>query len=125
MVSGLLDTAIVVDLLRGYTPARQWLSTQSDLAVPALVWIEILQGAANKIALQRASQLLKQFERVNLTDADIEWSVQQLTRYHLSHNIGGIDCLIAAPAHRLSVTLYTANLKHFTPLIGSLVQKPY
>jgi predicted nucleic acid-binding protein len=125
MVTGLLDTAIIVDLLRGYRPARQWFDTKLNLAIPAFVWIEILQGAANKIALQRAAQLLKQFERVNVTDTDIEWSIQQLTRYHLSHNVGGVDCLIAAPAHRLSIPLYTANLKHFTPLVGKLAQKPY
>jgi hypothetical protein len=36
-----------------------------------------------------------------------------------------IDCLIAAPSHRLNVPLYTMNLKHFTPLLGALAVRPY
>lgn len=35
------------------------------------------------------------------------------------------DCLIAAPAQRLGVPLYTRNLKHFSPLLGDLAVMAY
>lgn len=125
MVAGLLDTAILVDMLRGYTPAEQWLAQQAQLGITRIVYLEILDGVLNKAEQRRALALLQRFDRIELTTADLEWATQQLIRYRLSHNIGMMDCLIAAPSHRLSLTLFTRNLKHFTPLLGDLAQKPY
>lgn len=56
---------------------------------------------------------------------DHEWAIKQMLRYHLSHNVGAFDCLIAAPAYRLRLPLYTHNLKHFAPLLGDLARRPY
>ena len=36
-----------------------------------------------------------------------------------------VDLLIAAPSQRLQLPLYTHNLKHLSPLLGTLAQKPY
>ena len=55
---------------------------------------------------------------------DLNWAMQQLRQYRLSHNVGILDCLIAAPAHRLQIPLYTRNLKHLEPLLGTLAQQP-
>ncbi len=125
MVRGLIDTSILVDLLRHYSPAITWFSTQVDLGVSQIVWLELLQGAGNKLAQQRAQQLLQQLDQLPTNEIDMNWAIQHLIRYKLSHNVGGIDCLIAAASHRLQIPLYTMNLKHFTPLLGSLAQKPY
>lgn len=50
MVAGLLDTAIVVDLLRAYQPAQQWLAQQEQLGVTPVAWLEIIEGARDKTA---------------------------------------------------------------------------
>ena len=63
-LTGLLDTSILVDYLRGYEPARTWLKIQHGLGVTSM-------------------------------------------------------------SARLKVPLYTANLKHFGPILGALAQKPY
>jgi predicted nucleic acid-binding protein len=68
---------------------------------------------------------LTDFEMVYPTDSDMDWGMLQLSRFHFSHNVGVLDCLIAAPAHRLQLPLYTTNLKHFTPLLGALAVRPY
>ncbi len=125
MVTGLLDTSVIVDLLRSHTPAQQWLVGQSQLGVTTAIWLEVIQGARNQQAQKDAIRLLKAFEQVELTSADIQWAIQQLTRFALSHNIGAFDCLIAATNYRLQLPLYTTNLKHFAPLLGSLAQKPF
>ena len=62
---------------------------------------------------------------VYLTQADLDWAMQTQMRYELSHGVGMMDCLIASVSHRLQLPLYTHNLKHFTPLLGALAQKPY
>ena len=125
MVASLVDSSILVDILRTYPPAIAWYKLQSELGVSRIVWLEVLEGANDKRKMARALRLLKDFERVDLTPADFEWATQQLIRFKLSHNTGMMDCLIASVSHRLQIPLYTRNLKHFTPLIGPLAQSPY
>lgn len=125
MVAGLLDTSVIIDLLRDYTPARDWLSGQGKLGITPIVWLEIIQGADDKAAMQSAIRLLKAFEPVEMLPSDHHWAIEQAIRYTLSHNVGVFDCLIAAASYRLQVPLYSGNIKHFSPLLGNLVQKPY
>jgi predicted nucleic acid-binding protein len=125
MVASLLDSSVVVDILRQYPPALAWYSSQTGLGVSQIVWLEILEGVHDKREQSRALTLLKDFDRVDLTTDDFEWATAQLIRYKLSHNTGMMDCLIASISHRLRLPLYTNNLKHFAPLLGSLAQRPY
>lgn len=87
MVDALIDTSVLVDILRGYPPARIWLAQQSNPGISSMVWIELLQGARDKVAQQRALKLLHNFNRVALTDVDMIWSIEQLLRYNLSHSV--------------------------------------
>lgn len=125
MVTGLLDTTVVVDLLRSHPPAGSWLAAQPQLGVSAIVWLEIIEGARDARAQRRALELLRNFERVDLAPPDCVWAIEQAVRFRLRANVGMMDCLIAASAQRLQVPLYTANRKHFDPLLGGLVRKPY
>lgn len=125
MVSGLLDTVIVVDLLRSHPPARSWIAQQERLGVTPIVWLEILDGVGNLHSQRRATELLRHFELVDLLPMDFEWAILQATKLRLSHGVDAMDCMIASAAHRLGVPLYTANLKHFVPMIGTLACQPY
>ena len=125
MVTALLDTSIVVDVLRGYPPARTWLSTQTDLGATRVVWLEVLEGADNGREQRRAIKLLNEFEVVETISSDLDWATEQLIRLWLSHKIDAFDCLIASVNYRLQLPLYTTNIKHFTPLLGALPQRPY
>lgn len=126
MVVGLLDTSIIVDLIRGYPDASSWLqSVNDDLGVTGYVWLEIIEGAPNKRKLKSSMAILSDFELVETNHDDIKWAIQFLPTVNLSHNVDAMDCLIAATAYRLQVPLYTRNLKHFKPLIGKLAQTPY
>lgn len=123
MVTYLIDTDIVIDLLRMYPPAHAWFAQEKGLGVASVVWIEVLQGASNKHSQQRAL-LLNALYRIEITTADIDWAITALFSFTLSHGIQGFDALIAAVSHRLDLPLYTRNLKHFYPLIGNLAQAP-
>lgn len=124
-VSAMVDTSLLVDVLRGHEPAVIWMEEQSTLGTTTIVWMELLQGAANKVKQREAVKLLNQFERTHPTAEDFDWAYEQMITYHLSHNIGGWDALIASVSYRLKVPLYTGNLKHFAPMLGELAQKPY
>jgi len=124
-VTGLLDTAILVDILRAYPAATTWLSGQGQLGVSPVVWLEIIEGAENAKDQAKAVDLLRHFERIEMSSVDFDWAIQQALKLRLSHNVDMMDCLIAASAQRLEVPLFTRNLKHFQPMIGDLARKPY
>jgi predicted nucleic acid-binding protein len=124
-VIGLLDTSIIVDLLREYKPAELWLQPQGQFGVSRAVWIEILEGAPNLRKQREAIKLLKHFDLIEHTLEDWIWATQMLTQYGLSHNVDGYDCLIASVSFRLKLPLYNRNMKHFVPILGALALKPY
>lgn len=60
--------------------------------------------------------------------ADGEWLLDTsmlYKRFHISRNVGFLDCLIAATAVSLRLRLATLNLKHFAPFSDLQVEKPY
>ncbi|MCQ3930639.1 MAG: hypothetical protein DPW16_09270 [Chloroflexi bacterium] len=122
---GLLDTSVMIDLLRQYTPADNWLQSQGTLGISRIVLLEVMEGAPSRQKQREASNLLKKFSLVELNNNDMIWATNQLIKFHPSHNVDAFDCLIASVAHRLNLPLYTRNLKHFVPLIGPLAQRPY
>lgn len=95
MIKALLDANILVDVLRKYQPAENWLLKQRDLAITRVVWLEIIEGAENQVEQKRAIVLLNDFELTELTISDLDWATHQLIRYRL------------------------------TPLLGKLAQQPY
>ncbi|PZS03724.1 MAG: hypothetical protein DLM69_02670 [Candidatus Chloroheliales bacterium] len=68
----LLDTNIVVDVMRGYPPVLNWFSTMSaaDFALPGYVVMELMAGCANKQEMQRVMKLVRQFTVYWPTDAE-------------------------------------------------------
>lgn len=125
MVTALVDTSVVVDILRGYPAAQVWYQNQQDLGVSRAVWLEILEGVQNRKAQSDALKLLRRFQIEEIVTADVVWATERLAQLGLSHNVDAFDCMIAAVNQRLQLPLYTRNLKHFVPLIGTLSMKPY
>lgn len=127
MVTGIIETSVFIDLLRSHAPAITWYQaqTQPTLGITPIIWMEVVGGGQNKIERMRAARLLQRFDMVYPTQPDLDWAMQQQMIYELSHGVGMMDCLIASVSSRLQIPLYTHNLKHFTPIIGTLAQKPY
>lgn len=125
MVEGLVDSAIMIDILRGYPPAQTWLNRQQRLEVTHTVWLELAEGAQNKVAQAQALRLLRRFELIEMKSEDLQWAVEKLLVFRLSHNVDAFDCLMASVAARLNIAVYTRNIKHFKPLLGELAIQPY
>ncbi|MBL8130516.1 MAG: PIN domain-containing protein [Anaerolineae bacterium] len=127
MVDAILDTAVIIDLLRNHEPAVAWFAGAADsrFAVNPIVWMEVISGSIDKLRQQAAQQLMGQFAMIYHLRIDLEWSMQHLTRFRLSHGVGYADCLIASTSARLQIPLFTRNLKHLAPLLGALAVEPY
>ena len=126
MADALLDTSILIDALRDYPPAAQWFEENTvPVGITWFVWLEVIAGCRNKQQQHHAITFLNDFELVAIEDADAQWATKKLIELHLKSNVDMIDCLIAAPSHRLQIPTYTRNLKHFTPLLDALAVLPY
>lgn len=123
----ILDTSILIDLLRGFQPAKEWLGglERRKVAITPVVWMETVQGATDKTKRAQAIRFLRRFRIEHPTEDDNRWAMRQLAQFHLSHGVQLQDAMIASVAARLAVPLYTINLKHFTPLPAVDAEKPY
>ncbi len=59
------------------------------------------------------------------TEADCNRALADFTAYHLSHNLGLLDSLIAACAVGRSATLCTFNAKHYRVIPDLVMVQPY
>ncbi len=83
-------------------------------------------GVANKNAQTDSLNLLSSFEMLYLTPLDMDWAMQQMLAYHFSKGIGVMDCFIASVSHRLSLPVYTHNMKDYLKILpANLVVQPY
>jgi predicted nucleic acid-binding protein len=126
-VAGLLDTNILVDTLRAYSPAVQWMQQNPHLmlAIPALVRMEMVLGAENKKAQEAVIKLMKPFPVLYPSESDAQWAMEQFEIFHLSHQVEIIDCFFAAMGVRLGLPIYTRNTKDLGVIGTVTLHVPY
>lgn len=127
VTDAIVDTSILIDLLRAFLPATEWFSGlgRQRVAITPVVWMETVQGAINREKRAQAIRFLRQFRIEHPTEDDNRWAMRQTASFHLSHGVQLQDTMIASVAARLAVPLYTTNLKHFQPLPAVDARKPY
>jgi predicted nucleic acid-binding protein len=129
-VSGVtvLDTDIVVDALRDFTLAIDYLEDieqQGGLRISRPTQMELIVGCRNNAELQRLERFLRRFTMLDLIESSGQSAVALLRQYRLSHGLLIIDALIAATALARGETLYTKNVRHFHMIPGLRVIRPY
>jgi predicted nucleic acid-binding protein len=124
---GLLDTNILVDMLRGYRAAITWMQTNFGvaLAIPPLVRMEIVLGAQNKTEQDRVTKLLSPYPILYPSEIDAQLAMTLFETHHLSHQVEIIDCFIAAMSIRWKLPIYTRNVKDLGVFPGIIVRVPY
>jgi hypothetical protein len=123
-----LDTDVIVDILRRYQPAVQWLeqNRQEQFVISGFSAMEVLAGCKDKQeqdAIQR--QLFSRFRIAWLAEAECERALQMYSTIHLSNQLGIIDALIGRTALFLNLPLCTFNIKHYVAIPGLKVVRPY
>jgi len=110
----LIDSCIIIDVLRHNGAALQWLKSQSGtLKLAATTITEVRAGEKGAREREVFDALLLHFSVVAI-DLDIAETAGALIRqYGRSHGVGLGDAQIAATAICGKTALATRNLKHF------------
>jgi predicted nucleic acid-binding protein len=87
--------------------------------------MELIQDAQNARQVRQALKLVAPLPVVWPTAADCQRALTDFIAYHLSHNLGLLDALIAACAIGSSATLCTFNVKHYQVVPGLVMVQPY
>jgi predicted nucleic acid-binding protein len=126
MIDALLDTDVLIEILRGRAQAGNWLRSlgSARLGISVLVCMGILQGAQNRREQTLLLREMKSYTLAHLEHSDSEAALVWFEAFNLSHGTGIMDCLIASTAVRL-VPLYSFNLKHYSTLPSLDVRAPY
>ncbi len=73
MVTAMVDTSVLIDVLHKQPLAEGWLRQQvqpGQLGVSSVVWLEVIQGAQNNRHMREALTLLGSMERIEATPVD-------------------------------------------------------
>lgn len=121
----LLDTDVMVDILRGYEPAKEWLKSAQEIGLPGLVAMELIQGCQSAKEQRQLEKALSEYQLYWLTEEGCNRALASFTTHHLSANIGLLDALIAGTAIGVNSELATFNIKHYRVLRGLKIIQPY
>lgn len=127
MTVGIIDTTVVLHYFRKNTVAQMWVENQPvRLSVTPFTWLEVIHGAAGKDSQAICKTILNMFDMEYPTVSDMNWAMEQMESYRLSHGIGIFDCLIASVCYRQNIPIYTHNRKDFLKILPErLVITPY
>lgn len=127
----LIDTDIMIDLLRGYRPAVDWLDNlgQEEIKLPGYVVMELIHGCSNRAELESLERWLNSLGGYSVAWPSSETCNKALSMFgsqHLSHGIGIIDALIGHMAvEDLKLSLHTFNQRHYSAILGLITVQPY
>jgi predicted nucleic acid-binding protein len=115
----LLDSNILIDVLRGERVAQAWLQQQHRPSISVITWIEVLVGCRGS-EQEVVEPWLESFDRL-----PIDQSVATLTvTLRQRHGLKVPDAIILATAQRHGLHLATRNVRDFPLELGSVLH-PY
>ena len=127
-MSGVFDSSILIDCLRGRSDAITFLTARSAISRPRthlVVAAELLTGARDKIEQGLIDSFLQSFDIAIPNETEGLSALDLYRQFRLSHGVDWPDCQIAATALRLGVDVFTQNVKHFTAFPGLRVARAY
>ncbi len=123
----LIDTAILIDHLRGRDDATAYLAIvlvpENEVFCSVVTHAE-LWGGARSGEEAAITALLSTMSVVDITPDLAQTGGAYRRRFGPSHGVGLADALIAATARSLSAPIITLNAKHF-PMQDIMVEVPY
>ena len=87
----LLDTDVMIDLMRGFAPRSliKWLADEDAPGLPGFVAMELICGCRNRTELSELKQRLRPFKIYWPREQDLEQALIDLWTYRLSE---GLEC---------------------------------
>jgi predicted nucleic acid-binding protein len=125
--SWLIETTILVDVLRDHSGAIEWVNSlpPQRRCVSVISYFELLAGCRDRREQQIVAREMRMYRLLLLTEQVSRTALSWYRRFSLSHGVGFLDTLIGATALHNGIILATVNNKHFEPLTGLQVERPY
>jgi len=119
-----LDSAVLIDVLRGYDPAIAFLKGLEDIPVCSeITRVEVLRGMRSN-ERPAVETLFRALDWVPIDEVIARRAGHLGRRWRRSHAaIGSADLVIAATVEEVDGVLATANVRHF-PMFDGL-KPPY
>ena len=115
----LLDTSVLIDVLRGSQPAVDWLASLQEVpSCSELTRAEVLSGVRSP-ERARTDRLLGSLRWVAVDEPISRRGGELGRRYRRSHQgLSIVDFLIAGTAQLVDAELATANIRHYPMFAG-------
>lgn len=122
-----LDTDVLIDVLRKLTAARTWLERRpnEEFVIPGFVAVELVQGCRDKIEQDRVHRLVSRYGVVWPSEKICKMAFQLYIEHFLGHNLDFPDAVIGQTAVELGAPLCTFNEKHYRVIPGIKTVRPY
>lgn len=128
-MSYLIDTCILIDHLRGYQPAYDWLSKtltvepSAKFCYSAITTAEIWAGMTLRQE-QLVQRLLSTMECIGVDENIARRAGEYVRKWRPSHGLEIPDAILAATAKESGTVLVTTNQRHF-PMDDLQILVPY
>lgn len=121
----LLDTNVLIDALRGYKPAINYVEAITEIYVSVVTASELMYGCKNRIELNKISKLLSYYNILHIDEEISKKALSLYEKYFLEKRLSFDDALIGATALCNDFVLVTKNVEHFSDIYSLIVEIPY
>ena len=123
----LVDTDVLVDVVRRYPPAMQWLEQlgSTEVTLPGFVVMELIEGCGSRVQQRRVERILESFKIVWPSEQTCERALKVFAHNYLAHGLGILDAVIGQIEVDLDVPLASFNQKHYSAIPGLKTVQPY
>ena len=125
MAQFLVDTNLIVDVLRGYKQSADFIDTLPNANISVITWYELIEGVENLDQLRSLNKYLSGFEVIQVSEEISQRTLELMHLFNLPYGLKHDDALIAATCVEYGFTLLTLNLKHFKFIDGLTAVSPY
>ncbi|MCW7077444.1 MAG: type II toxin-antitoxin system VapC family toxin [Candidatus Syntrophoarchaeum sp.] len=114
------DTDVLIDFLRGYQQAVDFINTNaSQMILSTIVIAELYAGVRGKQELTILNDFVSLFDVIPMNSEIAKIGGLYKRDFGKSHGVGLADAIIAATCHSKNAQLKTLNIKHY-PMIKNL-----
>ena len=104
---GLIDTDILIDVLRKFKNAVAWLKkiNEEEIIIPGFVLMELIQGCRNTAEKNKIEKAFNKFDVIWPTVETCKNAYSIFSKYYFSHGVGIIDSIIGQIAIDLNLPI--------------------
>ena len=122
----LLDTNIIIDALRKYSSAVEYInSLQGEVSISIVSAVELIQGCKNLKEQAAMEDLLADLNVIHIDEKISRFAYLLIIENRLKEGIELDDAIIAATAIVCGYTFVSRDIKHFKKIPGLKLSVPY